>query len=189
MSEINHTKQRLRADLKARRERLPASRRSHEESAIRTGLMAMEALREAQTIFCFISHGDEVDTHALIDAWLQQGKRIVVPKILLSGDMIAVPFYDWSELQPGQLGIPTPVSSREYPAGIDVCITPGLGFTETGKRLGYGRGYYDRWFTRHPVEHRIAIAYDCQILADLPTDEQDIPVTRLVTSERSIEID
>lgn len=188
MTAISQAKQRLRTELKKRRAGLPESQRQQEETAILTTLLAEEALLNAHRVFCFISHGDEVDTHGLINELLRQGKRIVVPKIL-PGGMIAVPFSDWSDLEPGQLGIPTPVSSRECRDRIDACITPGLAFTESGKRLGYGRGYYDHWFAGHPVEHRIGIAYDCQVVDELPADERDVPVTLLVTGSRRIVID
>lgn len=183
---INTMKQRLRDELKKRRALLPDSERQAEDEAVLGCLLNLHPLRNARRVFCFVSHGDEIDTHALLNELLQQGKQVVIPGIRPEG-MIAVPFSDWSELHPGQLGILTPISSEPSNEDIDVCITPGLGFTESGKRLGYGRGYYDRWFAAHPVNHRIAIAYDCQVVEDLPADETDIPVTMLVTGKRRIE--
>ncbi|MEX2525130.1 MAG: 5-formyltetrahydrofolate cyclo-ligase [Gammaproteobacteria bacterium] len=185
IQKILRRKTELRQQLKAQRAQMPPAAREHEDQGILGALLELAPVQAARRVFCFISHGDETDTHALIDALLAQGKEIVVPKIMPQG-MIAVPFSDWSELRPGQLGILTPIATTPSNESIDVCITPGLGFTESGKRLGYGRGYYDRWFAAHPVVDRIGIAYDCQIVDDLPTDGRDIPVTMLVTGKRWI---
>ncbi len=182
--ELNQRKADLRQELKARRAQLPDTSREQENQAILAALLELAPLQRAECVFCFISHGDEVATHALIDDLLHRGKRVIVPRILPDRGMIAVPFGDWSELKPGQLGILTPASTDEYSGAVDVCITPGLGFTETGERLGYGRGYYDRWFSAHHVAHRIAIGYDCQVVDELPVDENDVPVTMLITGRR-----
>ncbi len=183
---IDEKKQQLREDLKTRRARMPAAERRDEDAAVLKQLLDLPALREARRVFCFVSHGDEIDTHALLDELLRRDKHIVVPRIRPEG-MIAVAFSDWSELRPGQLGILTPVSTEPCDESVDVCITPGLGFTVSGKRLGYGRGYYDRWFAAHSVPHRIAIGYDCQVLEDLPVSDFDVPVTMLVTGKRRVE--
>jgi 5-formyltetrahydrofolate cyclo-ligase len=189
MTDIDTAKQHLRAELKARRAALPAARRREEDAAVFTALTALAPLRRARRVFCFISRGDEVDTHALIDELLRRGKQVVVPKILPGRGMIAVALTAWSELQPGQLGILEPPGEQDAGDAVDVCITPGLAFTVDGRRLGYGRGYYDRWFTRHPVAYRIAIAYDCQVVDDLPTDERDVRVTMLITGRRQLSIE
>ena len=102
--------------------------------------------------------------------------------------MLAVPFDSWEALQPGQLGIPSPVATEPLATPVDVCITPGLGFSPTGGRLGYGRGYYDRWFASHPPLVKAALAYECQLLDNLPVDENDVPMDMIITEKRVIRI-
>jgi len=187
--DLDQRKAALRERQKQARDALPAELRREYSARIRERLLGLPVLQGAHSVFCFVSHGSEVDTHPLLDWLLQQGKTVVVPKITREQGMIAVPLKGWDDLRPGQLGILTPADSTPYPGGIDVCITPGLGFTETGKRLGYGRGYYDRWFAGHPVASRIAVGFHCQLLDDLPAGERDIPVTMVVTEQRVIRID
>lgn len=153
---------------------------------IRERLLSMETVAAAEVVFCFISYASEVDTHPLLHSLLAGGKTLLVPKILGRECMIAVPLHDWRDLAPGQLGILTPASDEEWTGKVDVCITPGLGFTETGKRLGFGRGYYDQWFAGHPSGQRIAVAFECQVVPDLPVDEHDMPVNCIVTERRII---
>ena len=180
-------KPRLRALLKSRRDGIGEERRRQYDQAIYDSLVGMPEVHAARNIFCFISHGGEVDTHRLLDHWFIQKKFLAAPKIIDNNRMVAVPFSDWSALAPGQLGILTPKGETEFLDNFDVCITPGLAFTAAGKRLGYGRGYYDQWFSSHDVGLKIALAYECQLLDDLPVDHKDVPVDKIVTEKRIIE--
>ena len=89
---------------------------------------------------------------------------------------------------PTSFGILTPPGNQPCPGPYDIVITPGLGFTVTGQRIGYGRGYYDRWFTEHPVENKIALAFEVQLIKEIPHAGYDIPVDILITEKRIIVI-
>ena len=178
----------FRAKLKEIRAAIPQTDRETFSKTITQTVLALEEISLARHIFIYISYGNEVGTHELIDALLTQGKQLCVPKIINSASMLAVPFSSWQELKTGQLGILTPKDSNPVTATIDVVITPGLGFTEEGYRIGYGRGYYDQWFSQHPVQHRIALAFADQILDELPVDEFDIPVSKILTNTRIIDV-
>lgn len=145
-------------------------------------------IEDAKSVFCFISHGTEVDTHGIIDHLLTQGKTLAVPKIMAASYMTAVRFQDWGELEAGQLGILSPRSNTVMIGAFNVTITPGLAFSECGKRLGFGRGYYDKWFQTNNAGVKIALAYEAQIHADLPTNDQDVKVDIIITEERLIRI-
>lgn len=186
MNNISELKTELRTALKQRRDALGEPQRREYDQAIHERLLRLPEVEAARNIFCFISHGSEVGTHRLLDHWFIQKKRLAAPRIMDSQRMIAVPLTDWSALEPGQLGILTPLGETEFEGDFDVCITPGLGFTTEGKRLGYGRGYYDQWFGSHNVTHKIALAYECQLLDDLPTHANDINVDKIVTEKRII---
>ena len=170
------------------REDLRPEQKAENDHAIFARLTSLAELTAATTVFCFISSGLETDTHALLE-WLQsQGKRICVPKITGKNTMVAVSFTGWSGLEPGPFGIPAPVESRVFAEKIDVCITPGLGFTLRGDRLGHGQGYYDRWFAHHPVGHRIGLAYECQLLDHFPREQDDITLDMIITEQRVIRV-
>lgn len=186
---ITQRKAHLREQLKQARDTLTPAQRRDYSRCIRERVLQLPQVQAAASVFCFISYGSEIDTHPLLDQLLRDGKTVVVPKITRDRGMIAVPFSGWQDLVAGQLGILTPESDRAREGAVDVCITPGLGFTLTGKRLGYGRGYYDRWFAGHAVAARIAVGFECQLLDDLPTGDTDVPVTMLVTEDRLILID
>ena len=151
-------------------------------------ILELEETKVALHVFIYISYADEVDTHNLINTLLKQEKKLSVPKIINAETMIATAFTDWEALIPDKLGILTPANAIPYPEPIDLVVTPGLGFTPAGYRIGYGRGYYDKWFAEHPIQHKIALAFEAQILDKLPINEFDIPVDKIITEDQIINI-
>lgn len=176
-------KQKLRQEILARRNEMPGDARSAASDSIVGRVLDAPELAAAGTVFCFISAGPEVHTHDLLEHLLQMGKTLVVPKILRGEPMRAVKFAGWEALAPGTLGILAPVESTPFAGKVDLVITPGLAFTPDGKRLGYGRGYYDRWFATHEHGTRIGIGFQCQMVDTLPTGPLDVVVHRVVTEQ------
>ncbi len=177
-------KSETRAKLKQIRASIPAEMRTIYSEAITRNLLSLAEIQTARTIFLFISYGNEVHTHELLKYFLNQGKILAVPKILPTKTMIAVPFSRWEDLTPGELGILTPLGEIPYAGDFDVVITPGLGFTPAGHRIGYGRGYYDKWFASHKLNHKIAITFEEQIMDKLPVDDYDVMIDMIVTEKR-----
>jgi len=173
----------LRDRLKKLRSALPQAVREEFSEAIAQRLFQLAQIQSAKTLFVYISCGAEIETRGIIQRLLEEGKRVAVPKIV-SARMEAQLFSDWEQLVPGQLGILTPQQGQECPAPIDVVITPGLGFTAQGHRIGFGRGYYDRWFSSHPACFKVALAYEVQIVPDIPLDPHDVPVDCVITEKR-----
>lgn len=185
---MTEQKAEIRARLKQIRSAISAEDRQIFSQSITGKILDLEEIRRSQHIFTYISCDGEVGTHDLINELLKLGKRIAVPKIIHSDHMEAVAFNDWDELETGQLGILTPKSCEPAAGNFDVVITPGLGFTTEGFRIGYGRGYYDKWFATHQVQQKIAVTFDAQILESLPVTEFDVPVNMIVTESRIIEV-
>lgn len=178
----------LRATLKQIRASLPAEDRASASLSIMHNLLSLDEVGRARSVFSYISHGNEVDTHALLRHCLDRDMIVAVPKILRGQGMIAVRFDRWEDLAPGELGILTPSGATPCPGTFDMVITPGLGFTTRGYRIGYGRGYYDRWFAEHRTARKIALAFEVQVIEAMPCDENDIPVDILITEKRTITV-
>ncbi len=188
MNSIIEHKAQCRLRLKHARASLSDQQRRQFDQAITAKLLAQAEIHAASTLFCFISSGTEVATHELIRILQGQGKTIAVPKIINSQQMIAVQLGAWDDLEPAELGILTPNASDPVQENIDVCITPGLGFSPSGQRLGFGRGYYDKWFSTNTVKHKIAICYTCQLLESIPTEETDCLVDMIVMEDRIVRL-
>lgn len=185
---LHEQKKQLRNELKRLRSLLSESDRQNMSQQIANFLPKITEFNQAKTVFCYISYLDEVETHPLISAFLQQDRDLAVPKIINKTEMQAIHLSNFSELEPDRLGILTPKSSQIATKPFDIAITPGLGFTEKGDRLGYGRGYYDRWFSENTVKTKIGVAFEVQIVDELPLEETDLPLDIIVTEKRIINL-
>ena len=136
---------------------------------------------DAECIALFASMKDEVSTSYALKAWMEMGKRIVVPRV--EGDIMR--FYDYSpdKMQSGAFGIEEPTGEIEVPAqDIDLIIVPARAFTRRGERLGRGGGFYDKYMSLSGFRaYKIGIAYSVQIFDSLPCDTHDIKVDEVVT--------
>lgn len=147
---------------------------------------AHRVLSAPRTVFVYVSTGSEVATHALIDLLAADGHRVLVPQITSNQQMDAVDFLGWQALVPGQLGVLSPPDSIPLSALVDVALVPGLAFTQTGDRLGYGRGYYDRWLSAHDRVIALALAFERQLVVELPVGPNDVPIANIITERRLI---
>ena len=89
--------------------------------------------------------GSEITTETFIKKWINK-KQIFVPKIE-NGKMNLIHLKSWDELAPGHFGVLEPTSSDYYEGKIDLVVTPSIVFDNNGYRLGYGKGYYDKYFS------------------------------------------
>ena len=183
---LKEAKQKLRAEMRSLRAEIPENTRASHSAGIQTQVLELEQITQASTVFCFISYGDEINTHPLLKQFLALGKIVAAPKIVSNNKMLSVQFKAWHDLEKAQRGILAPKSMVPLETSFDVSITPGLAFTESGKRIGYGAGYYDRWFSNNKVGLKIGLAFEAQIIKDIPTDEYDQKVDMIVTEQRVI---
>jgi len=181
-------KKSLRADLKQRRTLLSESTRKEMSQQIYKNLHEIDEFNHAKSVFCYISYLSEVETGSLIDLFLEQKLALTVPKIMGKTEMRAIPLTNLQDLEPDKMGILTPKSDQAVTESFDIAITPGVGFTDKGDRLGYGRGYYDRWFSNNTVKTKIGIAFEVQIVEKLPIEKTDMPLDILVSEERIIDL-
>ena len=135
-------------------------------------------------MLCYVSFGSEADTKALLRQSLLDGKSVFVPRCRAAdGEMDFYRIDSMDELSPGKFGIPEPPALPErrfQHAENALCFVPGLAFTRSGKRLGYGKGYYDTFLNRIPV-CTVGLCYDFQLIEDLPTEAHDKPVSYICT--------
>ncbi len=185
---LHEQKKQLRTALKRRRSELPENKRTEMSQQIIKFLHEIDEFNQAKNIFCYNSYLSEVETSSLIKLFLEKGLALAVPKIMGKTEMIAVPVTNLSDLEPDKMGILTPKSNQAATAPFDIAIAPGVGFTDMGNRLGYGRGYYDRWFSNNIVKTKIGIAFEVQVVDELPLEKTDVSLDILITEERIIDI-
>ncbi len=185
-SKVSQRKSETRKMLKSARASIPEATRIDAANSITKQVLRLDEIRDARLIFVYISYVSEVHTHSLIRALLDAGKTLAVPKIVNSNYMQAETFLSWEDLVPGEMGILAPANSTPCDGPFDVSITPGLGFTLTGHRMGFGRGYYDKWFVQNKVKHKIALAFEAQLVDEIPVEDNDVLMDKIVTEKRVI---
>lgn len=171
----------------AERAAVPEHVRDAQNRAITTRVLAEPAFQNAKTVFCYCSCGAEIDTYGILYAALAGGKTLCLPRTLGGGIMQAHAVHSLDGLHKSKFGILEPGEdcAPVDPAQIDLCIIPCLAADFSGRRLGYGGGYYDRYL---PQTHAVLMVLCAQarLFAQLPAQPHDIPCDIILTEGQVI---
>ncbi len=183
-------KKALRRELRLKRSEMPAKLRLSLSERIADRLISSEMYKNCDTVLCFVSTDIEVDTLKIINTALSDGKRVAVPRcIIWTHDMEFGVIGSVSELVHGFHDILEPPFGCELTDGGEnsICVVPGLAFDERGYRLGFGGGYYDRFLSDFRGVS-CGVCFDSYLVKLLPCEDCDIPVDKLITEERIIDL-
>lgn len=161
-------------DLRARFRALRAQLKSPEKDGAILKNFLGSPFFQRESFFVYHSVGSEADTLGIIQRLRSSGKRVYLPRIA-DGDMLSVPYMKERERA---FGIPQPIAGRDTEA--EIILTPLLSFDDKGFRLGYGGGYYDKYFASHGGL-RVGLAYEGQAANLLPHGEYDVPLHAVIT--------
>lgn len=188
---MQNEKQQLRVLLRSRRRALSPAEVTEKSRRITQRLLAFPPFQRASTVVLYNADENEVATDAIWQEALKQGKQVYYPRIAVDRENLEfVRRYPKDILLTGTFGILIPPGSDILSSlqPTDVVCTPGVGFDPRGNRLGRGKGYYDRTFRGVLAGAlRIALAYELQIVPEIPTGPSDERVQWIVTEERLIE--
>jgi 5-formyltetrahydrofolate cyclo-ligase len=180
----------LRKEILAKRDSIPPAVKKIKDREIEARLFNLPEFKTAKTISFFASFRSEVDTVSMIRRSLEAGITVVLPRVE-GRDLVLYQIKGMHELVPGCWDIPEPsvvTEDRKINANsVDTIIIPGAAFDETGNRIGYGGGFYDRLLAQlqKPVPI-IAPTYEEQVIESVPTDSHDKKVNIIVTDKREI---
>ena len=135
-----------------------------------------------------MDYQSEVCTGLLLTESLRMGKRIAVPRV----EGTEIEFYEIeseNDVEPGYAGIPEPVTRRTVTDGNGYMVVPGTVFSKDRYRIGYGKGFYDRYLKRYPNIYTCGLAFDCQIVEQIPTEEHDVALKKIITESCRITAD
>ena len=170
-------------DKKELRRQLREQKRAMSEEQINAASERLGALflncrqyKEAKTIYGYLPYNQEVRTVPMLEQAMKYGKRVAVPKCY-GDEMRFIYMDDLSKGEKGYANIPEPIA--DAPVADDptaLVLMPGLAFTEDGKRMGYGGGFYDKFLASEPHHPTVALCYAFQMVDYIPTEDYDIPV-------------
>ena len=180
--------------MRAQREALSPAERSARARAARDRLLALPQLAHpaGRTVAGYVAIKGELDPAPALAEIGARGGELALPR--LSADGTELRFHRAGAELPlvaGPFGLsePDPRSPEVALSEIDVMLVPGLAFDARGRRLGFGRGYYDRALAAAPATARpalIGVAYDFQIVPECPANGGDVSVDLVVTDARVI---
>jgi len=177
-------KNELREKFKVKRSELTVSQRKAMDQRICENLFKSTAFQNASAVFCFVGTDEEINTYPIFEkAWALK-KRTAAPVMTGKGLMEFRELTDFNALKQNKFKIFEPVEGKVMiPDENSVIIVPGLAFGENMTRIGYGGGYYDRYFFEKPDALTVGICYDFQIVPYLQREEHDI-ILKLIISEK-----
>ncbi len=174
------TKRHIRNTTLKLRDNLTQEERKAKSKMIQEKIISAAVYKEAEIILSYMNYKSEVETEELVLKALKEGKKVYCPKV--NGDTME--FYRVSSIEDteiGCMGIREPFAEeakllRESDISIGKClmIMPGSAFDKDRNRIGYGKGYYDKYLNQYSGLSTIAICYDCQIVDKVPKEEYDI---------------
>ena len=183
-------KDKLRAKLIDKRKKLSKFELKEKSKYIKMTIFKMKEFKDSRTILLYVSYNNEVDTHQIIKECLDIGKKIVVPKTdILTEKILLSELTNWDHLELGEFNILEP--KKEFFKevlidSIDLMFIPGIAFDIHGNRIGHGKGYYDKLLKIPNNAIKIGLAFELQIVDNIPTEIHDIKVNKIVTEKRVI---
>jgi 5-formyltetrahydrofolate cyclo-ligase len=184
--ELKRLKRALRTRVRALRDALEAAERALGSRSIATAVLELPEVRAISTAMVFASFGSEVDTMPIVEGLLDRGVRVALPRVE-GADLVPIAFRAGDPLVEAAFGMPEPAAGEHVPPlEIDLAVTPGLAFDRTGRRVGYGGGFYDRFFaTARPGLVKVAVCFAVQLVDEVPHGAHDVAVDVVVT-EREV---
>lgn len=181
-------KKRIRRQILKRREALSHEERERAVVLITERILGHQWFYCSDTLLAFAGYGSEIDTGEIMDEALRRGKKVYLPRVMTAGPKGEAPEMEFfrihcrEELLPGYKGIPEPSPEGEryvYRQGETsrvLMLMPGVAFDAYKNRIGYGKGFYDRYLAdKEDLRLRtVGIGFQCQLVEKLPCDENDI---------------
>lgn len=198
-------KKAFRKAMLAKRDAIPYENRIEADEARNKHIRSWENYQNAELLLFYVSYRSEADTLQLIKEALEAGRNVAVPKVV-GTDMVFYRITNFSQLVAGYKGILEPDVERCEAVtevnGTDVAhsvigpalpqhtllFVPGCAFDEKGGRMGYGGGFYDRFMEKYPDVLKVALAYEEQLVEEVPREAHDKAVDVIVTEKRRLHV-
>ena len=184
MQRRTESKEQIRKEYRNIRNRLGPAQIAEWSDKICDFLIETEFFRMAEEIYFYYPLGNEVNLLKAAREALLQGKRIGFPKT--KGN--AILFFQVEHLEDfteGSFHVMEPVGEKLMTAKKPLILTPGVVFDQQKNRMGYGKGYYDRYALGVPEAVKVGIAYEAQIAQSIPVGHYDVPMDYILTEMRT----
>ena len=173
----------LRKIMREKRKSMEKKQKNILDKELREKLFDSEKYKNSKIIFVYVSIEEEINTIKIIKRAFSDEKTVTVPKIMKNGEMRALKINSLDELKIGYFNILEPNENAEDLSEIvDLTIVPGLAFDKKNKRLGYGGGFYDRFFEKYKNSFKISLCYDYQFVETVYAEKYDVSVDMIISN-------
>lgn len=181
-------KSKYRLDAKTKRRQIENKEEISKE--VFKTLTSLKLYSACDTILCYASLEDEISTDEIIINALKDGKNVALPYCIdNNGNMEFYQINSIDDLKIGLFGVREPdVSKCEKLLSHEnaLIIVPALCFDKKGYRIGYGKGYYDKYLQNHPLIS-VGLCYNSLVFDEIPSSEHDAPVNYIITESQIID--
>jgi 5-formyltetrahydrofolate cyclo-ligase len=184
-------KQQMRREIRDLLKSIPAEQKQLFSQQARALLCSQQRWQQARSILFHAPMMGELDVWPLVGEALQSGRKVALPRFVPEDNFYVVCEIENTDgdLQPGQFGIREPAEDCHQISlnRLDLLLVPGVAFDLQGRRLGRGKGYYDQLLAevRGPI---CGVAFDDQIVAEVPLEPHDVVVDCILTPTRWLEL-
>jgi 5-formyltetrahydrofolate cyclo-ligase len=184
---VKDQKSALRKDFLKIRDEISSQNRELFNASICKSVMDMPAFKNAEVILSYSPFRNEADITAVNETALKMGKTLAFPRCIPgTSEMIFYTVKSLSELEKGSFSIyEPPVSCPVWTPSEKkaLCIVPAVAYDKYGYRIGYGRGFYDRFLQKHSLT-TLGVVYSPLLVKSLPKDSFDVSVDYVVTDKQ-----
>ena len=187
---IKELKKEIRKSIIEKRNKIKNKDKTSMDKKIIESFKKEDSYKKARGIFIYIGFGSEINTKVIIEDALKKGKEVYVPKVK-GKEMLLIKIDSLENLVTSSYGILEPIGDNNNfdVDKLDLLVMPGVAFDNSGNRIGYGGGYYDRFLEKNKTNaEKIALAYEFQILNLINNEKHDVKVDKIITEERIINI-
>jgi len=184
-------KDEIRKIIKRRRNSMSENEVTTKSRIIIEKLMKTDEFKNSKNIMIFLSFNNEVYTYDLIEKCIELGKRVIIPYTVKDTcEIIPTVLGNIEEdLNITSYGYMEPKKEKIQPVDekdIDLTVVPGLAFDKNMNRIGFGKGYYDRYLEKTRIDaKKIAVAFDYQVLEEIPSEVFDVKMDSIITDENT----
>lgn len=174
----------LRKEMLLKRRGFKGQPKIQADNEIASILSELTEYKNCNHLFLYASAEEEVDTFLLFEKAKRQNKKVYFPKVTGDDSMEFIEVNNRGQLFCGYKGILEPIGDEYTKQMPEIIIVPGVAFDKEFNRMGYGKGFYDRYLAdKGKNALKIGICYDIQLLKKIPNEENDIQMDIIVTEK------
>lgn len=176
----------LRKSLLERRETMTKNKIKLDSEIISDELISYIQDNSVNTVHIYYPLEQEISTIEVIEYCLKNKVKVVISKTLKERKLIHLELKSLKKMKPGIFGTMHPSPETEYTGNYDLIVVPAIGFDHNKNRLGFGAGYYDSFLKNHKKATKIGVAFNYQLIQEIPAEKHDIRMDIIITPDKNI---